>query len=856
MPNSKTTSPWIKRGAALGLLPALLAGGFSAQAATAPDIAKPVVSVVTGGTTVISQPLPLEQVGIAIAVKHTGSAFETPYDGGLAAAAFSAANAQLKERLGATGPLTTVMDGVSGRDFWMFEISGRQADWKTLLDTALKTLAAPDFTHAGTTHSPCDSTSPENLYYLNAYRTSPLRYPSCGLEPGKTPDPAAMKDYVARHFVSSNLVIALSGNVAVQDVLDFLMSEKAIPVSGSDSTPAGGLAEPGFSGPREFEVPGGSGQCLWVGGFRLDGEGAFPAPFQIVRKVLMDRIRNDFSRFGFQNENLDVALDEFEGTSPTFRMTLACTESGKTAALQLVFHALEQLQGGGLEEAELEAARNEAEGELRQPFVTPATAAPVLARDFIVTGDAGHSLQLIARLLEMTGRDVQSSAQDLSEGRLTVVETATAAALGQAPAPVRSQLLRRQLNNGMRIALQKQAAAGLVEFRLSALGGLRGEPAGEEGLSALAAEALFAGTPSFSADQIRQKLDALGADRSAFEEEEVSGVRIRVPAERARDALTLLADLTQNSILPTPAMPSVQSAAATDLQNYGDSLLPAWGGVTSHRGLPDFGLVSVLLSGQSPAGSLPDLRNRYRSIPREDILLFFRRHFTPTNLVLTAAGDLDLDATAQSIDSLFGKMTGTGTRYPPAAGLVASSWTADASSADRAGVVVAFPAVAYSHKDRLPVELLVDFWWMRIDEFRKTAANPPSGTPGRDLSPGLYFGTDTGIVTLPQPSPAADSAVPTGATSTSSGGGMTTPKDAATLDRVKDLALSSFLLRSADLTFTTRLLTLDSLYGTDDATLYRQRLAAVTLDDVKRVATTYFDRTPTVITLTSGGAKP
>ncbi|MGH8103264.1 MAG: insulinase family protein, partial [bacterium] len=531
-----------------------------------------------------------------------------------------------------------------------------------------------------------------------------------------------------------------------------------------------------------------------------------------------------------------------------------CDNSVRDAAVQLIFRLLEQYQEGMVDDAEFQGARNRALGAIREPFGSPATAAPVLARDYAVHGDAESSVKTIGRLKGTTRADAVTAARWLTEDRLTVVETIQAAPLALPGGQPKNLILKRQLNNGLRVALEAMPTAPLVTVRLSALGGLRGEPQDKEGISALAAAALFGGTSSTKAAKIRERLQGLGAEWKAFVEEETSGVELTLPAEGAPNAMGLLADLVSNPLVPDEQLAAIRAAAGSAIHDYPDHAARRWAAAPGSREMPKTPVLYYALRGGRPFFiPLDQMRNHYQTIAREDILLFLRTHFTPPNLVIAIAGNIDPDDILLAVENQFGRMTGGATTLP----VVDTSWFQATTQSSvivdptlrNPQTIVIYGTAPRKHKDRAAIDLLLDLWARRVPEAWRAKRARAAGSPAPGFAASRFFGTDLGYAFLFSPTPSADPLLFDDVLGSPLFEWQNRPVDLKLLDDAKQVAIAEFVINSEDTRFAARLLTDDTFYGTDDLTTYRQRLEAITADDIRRVAQSYFGRKAAIVTL-------
>lgn len=203
---------------------------------------------------------------------------------------------------------------------------------------------------------------------------------------------------------------------------------------------------------------------------------------------------------------------------------------------------------------------------------------------------------------------------------------------------------RYELNNGIQVVTEK-----IPHFRSVSIGlwfkvGSVDETEKENGLSHFIEHMLFKGTTNRTAKEIAEAMDAVGGQLNAFTAKECTCFYCKVIDEHLELALNLLADMVLNSTVDNIELQKEKGVILEEIYMYEDSpedlvhdlISSAYFG--SHR------------LGQPILGSIENL-NRFT---RDEMLDFFKRFYTPDNLVIALAGNFNENDLIPLIEKYFG----------------------------------------------------------------------------------------------------------------------------------------------------------------------------------------------------------
>ena len=194
------------------------------------------------------------------------------------------------------------------------------------------------------------------------------------------------------------------------------------------------------------------------------------------------------------------------------------------------------------------------------------------------------------------------------------------------------QFLKHTLPNGLEIVAECNSAAYSTAVGFFVRTGARDEDDAIAGVSHFLEHMAFKGTPSRSADDVNREFDEMGAHYNAFTNEENTVFYAAVLPEHQDQAVELLADILRPS-LREDDFNTEKQVILEEIQMYEDQ--PPFGADDKcralHYGAHPLGR-SVLGTAESVGG-----------LSAEAMLDYFRRRYSPGNIVLAGAGRIDFD---------------------------------------------------------------------------------------------------------------------------------------------------------------------------------------------------------------------
>lgn len=188
-----------------------------------------------------------------------------------------------------------------------------------------------------------------------------------------------------------------------------------------------------------------------------------------------------------------------------------------------------------------------------------------------------------------------------------------------------------RLSSGLTILTEK-----MPDVRSATLGffyrvGARHEPAHLSGICHFIEHCVFKGTTTRSTLDIAVEIDRFGGHFDAFTSHEETAFTIKVVDSQVVKAFELIGDMLTNPVFEDEDLRREQSVIIEEMKMVEDSPEDFLNELFNARAFPDHPI------GLSIAGKPETVR----SFDHEVTSNFFRSHFTPANLVISAAGNVD-----------------------------------------------------------------------------------------------------------------------------------------------------------------------------------------------------------------------
>jgi predicted Zn-dependent peptidase len=227
--------------------------------------------------------------------------------------------------------------------------------------------------------------------------------------------------------------------------------------------------------------------------------------------------------------------------------------------------------------------------------------------------------------------------------------------------------------------------------------GSRVEQGAENGISHFIEHMVFKGTENRSAEDIARSVDSVGGGLDAFTSKELVSYNTKVLDEHMPFALDVLSDMVLNPLFRAEDIEKEKGVILEEIKMEADT--------------PEFVLHEAFLSNFWKAHGLgkPILgtRDTVKKFERGMLLDFYGRVYSPSNIVITAAGNVDHAVLCRLVEEKFARMNVT--EAPP------TSTTPQAhapiilkkkDSLEQVHIALGVPSIAMAHARRYPLYVL------------------------------------------------------------------------------------------------------------------------------------------------------
>jgi zinc protease len=228
-----------------------------------------------------------------------------------------------------------------------------------------------------------------------------------------------------------------------------------------------------------------------------------------------------------------------------------------------------------------------------------------------------------------------------------------------APAPIRTftfpSVSRHVLANGITLYVAERGALPLVTVRAVVDAGAAAEESGEEGLAWLTASALEGGTAQRTGEDLAWEMERLGAGMETYTTWDALTVEMTTRSDRVADALALLAEVLRQPAFPEREVERMRSEQLAEILRRR----------TEPRGLADDAAVrSIYDSRATYARPVIGNERQVEVFDAPAVARFHGRRFTPGNTAIVMTGAVDVGAAVAGVERAFGDWRGERTPAP------------------------------------------------------------------------------------------------------------------------------------------------------------------------------------------------
>ncbi|MBV9265647.1 MAG: insulinase family protein [Acidobacteriaceae bacterium] len=259
------------------------------------------------------------------------------------------------------------------------------------------------------------------------------------------------------------------------------------------------------------------------------------------------------------------------------------------------------------------------------------------------------------------------------------------------------QIERATLPNGIRIVTESMPYVRSVSVGVWIGSGSRVERGPENGLSHFIEHMVFKGTKNRSAEEIARSIDSVGGGLDAFTSKELVSFNTKVMDEHLPFAVDVLADLVLHPLFREEDIEKEKGVILEEIKMEADQ--------------PEFVLHEAFIGnfwkGHGLGKPILGTRDTVKKFRQEMLVDFYNRVYSPHNILITAAGNLDHAEIVQLFSEKFAGLSDRGTPSvdsTPAAHAPVILKKKD--SLEQVHIAMGVPAYPLAHPLRFPLYVL------------------------------------------------------------------------------------------------------------------------------------------------------
>jgi len=255
------------------------------------------------------------------------------------------------------------------------------------------------------------------------------------------------------------------------------------------------------------------------------------------------------------------------------------------------------------------------------------------------------------------------------------------------------------LPNGLKVVVFEDKRLPLVSYRLGFKTGDINDPKDSIGLTSAITSLLNEGTKTRTSKQLAEEIERLGASISASSGDDNTIVAASALSLYSSDVLRLMADMVLNPVFPESELALYKKNTIENLKYQRSQ--PAF--LASEQ-------MAKIIYGTHPYGIVSASPAEIEKISREKLAEFHAKMFTPNNATLIVVGDVDRDNLLKEIKDNFGgwqKGTVDAMKFdvPPARAMTTIT-VVDRPGSIQSNIVLANLAIDRSSPDYFPVLMM------------------------------------------------------------------------------------------------------------------------------------------------------
>jgi zinc protease len=199
-------------------------------------------------------------------------------------------------------------------------------------------------------------------------------------------------------------------------------------------------------------------------------------------------------------------------------------------------------------------------------------------------------------------------------------------------------------SNGMTVLVLEQHFLPIVEVHAMVKSGSAQDPPEKAGLANLVASLLDEGTTTRSSKQLAEQIDFVGGALEVKATEDFTTASVRVLKKDVELGFTLLADILQHPAFHKPEFERIRSQILGEMASDNDD--------PGHVAMKAFN--QLVFHGHPYRWPLYGSEESLNKITYADVIGFYNREYTPSQVILTIVGDVTAEQVSGLVQAHFG----------------------------------------------------------------------------------------------------------------------------------------------------------------------------------------------------------
>src|SRR5580698_3241706 len=259
------------------------------------------------------------------------------------------------------------------------------------------------------------------------------------------------------------------------------------------------------------------------------------------------------------------------------------------------------------------------------------------------------------------------------------------------------EIERTRLPNGVRVITERMRNVRSVSVGVWIGTGSREEQPHELGLSHFIEHMVFKGTKNRTAEQIARSVDSIGGGLDAFTSKELVSYNVKVLDEHLPKAFDVVADLVRNPLFEKADIDKEKGVILEELKMEVDN--------------PEYLIHEIFSSrfwkGHALGRPILGTKQTIRGFDRDKVEKYYKQFYTPSNILITAAGNLSHRKLVKLAEQYFGDLKRRKTiKFEEKPQAHAPLVFRNKNSLEQVHVYLGVPSIAMPHKERFACYIL------------------------------------------------------------------------------------------------------------------------------------------------------